>query len=136
MNRKAITIPLLACALAMNAAARAESAAATDPVRTSFERLLDSRPAPGTTTPLNVTRSDPLLQHLEAALAGTVATPPAPVASSTAERIVAAPPADPLADSFQRMLGHEPTTHSTQIAGAAVDDPLARKIAASLWRGR
>lgn len=132
MKPQTIALTLLAGTFAASLPAHADPATPTlDPVRAAFARLLEH--APTAEAPLSANRSDPLLAHLLLALDPAAARRLAATPPTTAERIVAATPDDPLAASFQRMLGHEPTAGALQAAGAAAADPLATLLAARLW---
>ncbi|MBI2308208.1 MAG: hypothetical protein HYU78_12980 [Rhodocyclales bacterium] len=118
----------------MSLPAGADSPAAADPVRAAFERLLTPAPTASASIPPPAPHLDPLLQHLMTALRHDTEQRQALPAPTAAEKIAAATPADPLLASFERMLGHEPTSASEQ--AATTDDPLTRQLAASLWRGQ
>lgn len=132
MKYQTIALPLLLSALAMSVPVHAEPSIAANPEAAPSEHMLDTPPVPDTRSAPNANRTYPLLEQLLLALPpapsdALVANPP-----TTAERIVAAPAEDPLAASFQRMLGHLPADTDIQYATESGNDPLLRHLVSAL----
>lgn len=131
--RKIFTrISLLACGLAAGSLTHASPADGSDEIAAAFARMLQHTPAQHAPARLVASHRDPLLAHLVAALAqrnGPAATSPGSARRSTAPGNL---PTDPLAASFQRMLGHQPGSAAVEFDSASASDPLLSHLVAAL----
>lgn len=117
MNRIALTT------IALIASVCAASAAAADPAAASFTRMFEHQPHHGPTATTVLAERDPL--------AGAVASS---MQRGTARESVRTAAADPVADSFARMLGHQPHYGATATAQQADRDPLITAVVLPLLR--
>jgi hypothetical protein len=112
----------LAQALAVLAlAAGAASSAAGDAALNSFERMLAHQPSTHTPPTAAGAGADPLVEAMVVPLRGGV-------------RQVPVRPADPVADSFARMLAHTPSTHVPPVPAGFGADPLVAAMVEPLRR--
>jgi hypothetical protein len=94
---------------------------AFDSLRTSFDRILADEPASVQAAATPAGPADPLLAAMVLPLRDGV----------RAEQTLAG---DPVAESFARMLRHEPSRHAPPLPGDAVADPLIAAVVLPLLR--
>lgn len=121
MNRIA---SIAAAIVAAAAAVASPNAAAESQVADSFERMLAHQPHRGLTATTVQAERDPLV---------TAVALPLLRQTSVAPRLAAAAP-DPIAASFERMLGHQPHQGLTATTVQAERDPLIAAIVLPLLR--
>lgn len=110
MNVKRLN-PLSLAAITLALAAGAANSAASDAVLESFERMLAHEPGRGVPVSTMAAQADPLIEAMVVPLRDGIRRAPSP-------------PADPVAESFARMLSHTPSTHVPPVPDGLGADPL------------
>lgn len=137
MNKTFAAISALTLGLVASTSVQAAPPANTGQVAAAFDRMLSHAPAHATPAAVAAKSSDPLLDHLVASLGRRQTTTTDEAALPEARQYLpTATPEDPLAASFQRMLGHEAGSSKPQYAAEAAPDPLLKQLTAALWPER